>query len=208
MPEGALVVRTLIAHRAALLRGALAFVLSQMDDIEVIGQLDRREDIESRIRAEEPDMAVIDLDLFEYDALHSMRDLRDRVPECGLLVIAEPRKSGALIATLAGQAPDISFLAEDVPPEVLVDALRRTAKGEQVVDPEMVVAGLRARSPLTIRETEVLRVTARGEPVKEVAARLRLSPGTVRNHLSRIIAKTGARSRIEAVRIADEAGWI
>jgi two-component system response regulator DesR len=102
----------------------------------------------------------------------------------------------------------VGFLGNDVPPQRVVDGVRRLARGEPVVDAELVVAALNKESPLTARETEVLEIAADGSPVVEIAARVGLSPGTVRNHLSRIAGKTGARTRIEAVRIARDAGWI
>jgi two-component system, NarL family, response regulator DesR len=102
----------------------------------------------------------------------------------------------------------ISFLAEDGPPMRLVEAVRRTAKGERVIDPALVVAALSMPCPLTPREMDVLGVIAEGATAKEVARRLALASGTVRNHMSRILSKTGARSRVEAVRIAQDSGWI
>jgi two-component system response regulator DesR len=104
--------------------------------------------------------------------------------------------------------PTVGLLDENVPPARVVEGVRRLAGGEQVVDADFVVAALRAGSPLTPRELAVLRHAAEGLPIEEIAVKLSLSPGTVRNHLSRIMTKTGARTRIEAIGIARDAGWI
>jgi two-component system response regulator DesR len=200
-------IRTLLAHGSVLVRGALAFVLGAEDDIEVVAEIGRLEDLAETARKHLPDVTVLDLDLLLPDdqpglpVLH--RDLPGRV-----LILAEVRRSRVLGPMMAGQPPGLGFLAKDVSPPRLLAAVREVARGEQVLDPELVVSALRAHSPLTPRETEVLRVAAEGVPVAEIAVRLALAPGTVRNHLSRVIAKVGARTRIEAVRLAHEAGWI
>jgi two-component system response regulator DesR len=109
---------------------------------------------------------------------------------------------------MAQRTSPIAFVAHDGPPDRLVHAVRRVAEGERVIDADLLVAALQTCCPLTPREIDVLAVTAEGAGAKEVATRLTLSPGTVRNHLSRILTKTGARTRLEAVHIAEESGWI
>jgi two-component system response regulator DesR len=198
------VIKTVVAHGLALFRGALSFVLSTEDDIEVVAELDRAEMLAPTVLAQHPDVAVVDLALLGPGTLDSVQSLNG----CRILVLTDPRRSSSVMPLLVHPTHSIGFLAEDGPPVRLIDAVRRTAKGERVIDPELVVAALHTRCPLTPREIEVLCVTAEGAIVKEVASRLSLSPGTVRNHLSRILTKTGARSRLEAVRIADESGWI
>ncbi|WFE92713.1 response regulator transcription factor [Micromonospora sp. WMMD987] len=130
-------------------------------------------------------------------------------PVGALLVLVEQRRAGRLGPLLAEHGHRIGFLSREVPPARIVDGVRQLAEGRVVLDPDLVVAALEvADSPLTNREREVLDVVAEGHPVQEIAERLVLSAGTVRNHLSRIMAKTGARTRWEAVRIAREAGWL
>ncbi|WP_328347264.1 response regulator transcription factor [Micromonospora sp. NBC_00421] len=130
-------------------------------------------------------------------------------PVGSLLVLVEQRRAGRLGPVLAEHGHRIGFLSREVPPGRIVDGVRQLAEGRVVLDPDLVVAALEvADSPLTNREREVLDVVAEGHPVQEIAARLVLSAGTVRNHLSRIMAKTGARTRWEAVRIARESGWL
>lgn len=202
-------IKTLLAHNGGLVRGALAFVLEQQDDIEVIGELDRGEEVVATILDRRPDVAIVDLDLVGLDELPVVCGLQSRQRQCRVLILAERRRSGVLGRVIATEAPaGVGFLAKDGPLSRLVDAVRQVARGEPVVDPELVVAALHVQNPLTQREVEVLSLAARGGPVDEIASKLSLSPGTVRNHVTRIISKTGARTRIEAVNIAFEAGWI
>lgn len=202
-------IRTLLAHDGGLVRGALAFVLQQEGDIEVVAQVDRAEEVAPAALRHRPDIAVVDLDLLGADGLPTACRLHRGLRCCRVLILADRRRSGMYRRAMAAEAPaGIGFLAKDDSPGRLVDAVRKVANRETFVDPMLVVAALDARSPLTAREAEILSLAARGVPVKEIAPKLSLSPGTVRNYVSRIIAKTGARTRIEAVRIALESGWI
>jgi two-component system response regulator DesR len=200
------VIRTLLALDGALVRGALAFVLTTHDDIDVVAELDRSEQIYPAMRSKRPDVAVIDLDLF--GAERRTDGVGPYEYGCPVLVLADPRRSRALKHALHAQTRTIGFLGHHVHPQRVVEGVRRLFRGEPVVDADLVVAALNKESPLTLREAEVLEIAAEGWPVVEVAAKLSLSPGTVRNHLSRIATKAGARTRIEAVRIARESGWI
>ena len=123
-------------------------------------------------------------------------------------VLADPRPKPQLTEALAKQPPGTGFLSKNAVPAMVADAIRRIARGETVLDGELVTAALASPSPLTTREAEVLSIAAGGWSVRAIAEKLSLSEGTVRNHLSRALAKTRACSRIEAVRIAREAGWI
>lgn len=202
-------IRTLLAHNSGLVRGALAFVLQQEDDIEVVAQVARVEEMTPAALRHRPDIAVVDLDLLAADGLPAACRLHRGLGCCRVLILADRRRSGMLRRAMAAEAPaGIGFLAKDDSPGRLVAAVRKVASHETFVDPELVVAALDADSPLTAREAEILSLAAQGVPVKEIAPKLSLSPGTVRNYVSRIIAKTGARTRIEAVRIALESGWI
>jgi two-component system response regulator DesR len=202
------VIRTLLAHRGNLFRGALAHVLGAEDDIEVVAEIGKFGEMVDAMLVHHPKVTVLDLDLLPLEELPGLRGLRRTVPGCAVLVLAEARRSGSLGPAMAGPVPGLGFLAKDCQPGRLVTAVRSVAGGEPVLDPELVMAALRTGSPLTRRETEVLRIAAEGVPLREVAHRLTLSPGTVRNHLSRVIGKVGARTRIEAVRIAQDSGWI
>ncbi|GGM24774.1 MULTISPECIES: response regulator transcription factor [Micromonospora] len=193
-------IRTLLALDGALVRGALALVLDAQHDISVVAELDRGDRVSSVLREHRPDVAVVDLALLD-------GDVGAAVGRCPVLVLAEPRRARDLCDMLA-EGRTVGILGTDVAPQSVVDGVRRLARGEPVVDANLVVAALDGTSPLTDRETEILRLTAAGSPVAEIAVNLRLSPGTVRNNLSRITRRCRARTRVEAVRVAQEAGWI
>jgi two-component system response regulator DesR len=192
---------------SGLLRGSLRFVLSTQDDIEVVAEHDNLVDMLAAAALARPDVTVLDLDLAGLDATAIARHRLFDPAGSRLLVLADPRRPGPANAGLASPRLGVGFLANTVPPERVVDGIRRLNRGQPVLDADLVVAALRSRSPLTAQEVRVLQAAALGAPVKEIARKLGLSPGTVRNYLSRIIAKTGARTRIEAVHIAQQAGW-
>jgi two-component system response regulator DesR len=199
-------IRTLLALDGALIRGALAFVLTIEDDIDVVAELDRIEQVEPAIRSSRPDVAVVDSGLLGTGGPAGSTPRYEH--SCPVLVLVDPRRPQTLCGALHARSRTVGFLGNDVTPQRVVDGVRRLARGEPVVDADLVVAALNSESPLTVRETEVLQIAADGAPVVEIAARVGLSPGTVRNHLSRIASKAGARTRIEAVRIARDGGWI
>lgn len=201
-------VRTVLALEGGLVRGALAYVLGAEEDIRVVAQADTVEAVHTTIRTERPDVTVIDLNLFTADGLIRDGVVAGAVGDCRLLVLVEPRRAGLLGGTMTEYSSQVGFLSKNVAPQRVVEAVRQLARGEAVLDADLVIAALQPGSPLTRRELEVLGVAAQGCPVKEIANKLTLSPGTVRNHLSRIMTKTGARTRLEAVRIAQHAGWI
>lgn len=204
---GERVIRTLLALDGALIRGALAFVLAKQEDIDVVAELGHADDLGTAIRSTRPDVAVICGDLVQPESWRNPDPLAFG-RQCALLVLVDSRRVAALSAALGSRTSSVGFLGNDATPEQLVEGVRRLTRGEPVLDPDLVVAALTRTSPLTSRELEVLSIAAQGWPVAEIAAKLDLSPGTVRNHLSRITGKAGARTRIEAVRIAREAGWI
>lgn len=198
-------IRTLLALHGALIRGALAFVLTTQEDIEVVAEVDRAEDIGTALRTQRPDVAVADIKLFGAGALSGPGTPSGPPP---VLVLVDPRRPQVLGAALRVRCQRLGFLGSDVAPERVVEAVRRLAHGGSVVDGDLVLAALNRDNPLTEREVEVLEIAAEGWPVLEIASKLSLSAGTVRNHLCRIVGKTGARTRIEAIRLARERGWI
>ncbi|MGN9810292.1 response regulator transcription factor [Micromonospora sp. BQ11] len=191
-------IRALLALDGALVRGALSLVLAAEDDITVVAELDRRDALAPAVRAGRPDVAVVDLDFVAGADLGA---------HCPLLVLADRRRARHLHRLLR-PGRTVGVLGRDVAPQRVVDGIRRLARRESLVDAEVVLAALARDSPLTSREMEILDLTASGAPVGEVAGALGLAPGTVRNHLGRIARKAGARTRVEAVRVAREAGWI
>ncbi|MER7416995.1 response regulator transcription factor [Micromonospora peucetia] len=191
-------IRTLLALDGALVRGALSLVLAAEVDISVVAELDRGDALPPAVRAQRPDVAVVDLDLIGEAGVAG---------QCPLLVLADRRRARSLHRVFVPGRP-VGILGSDVSPHRVLDGIRRLARLESVVDADLVMAALTRYSPLTSRETEILDLTAAGAPVVEVARALGLAPGTVRNHLGRITRKAGARTRVEAVRVAREAGWI
>ncbi|MET8092863.1 response regulator transcription factor [Micromonospora sp. NPDC005220] len=193
-------IRTMLALDGALVLGALSFVLAAEEDIRVVAEVDRGDAVSAAVRAQRPDVVVTDLDFVEgVDP--------DRLGRCPVLVLAHPHRARRLRGMFCPTRA-VGILRSDATPHRVIDGIRRLARREPVLDADLVVAALRSDGPLTSRETEVLRLTAAGAPVAEVAVSLGLTRGTVRNHLGRIARKVGARTRVEAVRMAGEAGWI
>lgn len=187
------------------MREGLAALLSRQADIEVVAELDSDEKILPTALELRPDVALIDIRL--PDGFAAARALHEQLPGCGTLIMADRRVPQELRRAVDAQV--LGFMLKDVPAETLADAVRRVARRERVVDSELAFAALDSeRGPLTPRELEILHAVAQGLASEEIAARLFLSVRTVRNHISRIVAKTGARNRMDAVRVATKAGWL
>lgn len=202
-------IQVLLGQRGTLFRGALAAVLSAEPDLTVVAELDHTDDVLPLASQTKPDVSILDAALPGSIAVPELCPmLCAALPACGVLIVLD-RQAGGLSRTLAKLAPQVGFIGIDTSPDELVEGVRQLARGEPVLDAELAVAALTAGdNPLTERECEVLRLAVDGAPPKEIAQALYLSAGTVRNYLSRILAKTGARTRIEAIRIAQDAGWI
>ncbi len=157
-----------------------------------------------------PDVAVLDFSLPGGVPIGELsRTLCRTLPTCRTLIVIDRRSCAGIGRSLARLAPRVGLLGTESTPPDLIDGVRRLVRGESVLDPELAVAALRSvETVLTDRECEVLRQARLGATAKEIAKSLCLSTGTVRNYLSRVLAKTGARTRIEAIRIAQDAGWI
>jgi two-component system, NarL family, response regulator DesR len=200
-------IRVLIAEDMHLIRGALVALLSLEDDVEVVAELDRGDLIVPTALATRPDVAVVDIDLPGVDGLTAAEQLSQQLPECRTLVLTGLSQPGNLLRALKVHVR--GFIVKDAPAETLADGVRRVARGERVIDPELVAAALETGStPLTERETDVLRAASSGIPTDQIATELSLSPATVRNYLSNAISKVGGRNRIDAIRIARDAGWL
>ncbi|MBG0817242.1 DNA-binding response regulator [Planomonospora sp. ID82291] len=197
----------LIAEDMHLVRGAMAALLSTEEDIEVVGEAGHGDEVVEACLRHRPDVALIDIGLPGADGITAAAELRRALPGCRAVILTGLATPAALRRALEAGAR--GFVVKDTPAGQLAGVVRRVARGEQVVDPDLAVAALSAReNPLTCRELEVLKVAAEGAPVEEIADRLYLSGGTVRNYLSRILAKVGARTRVEAIRIAKQDGWL
>jgi two-component system, NarL family, response regulator DesR len=201
------VIRVLVAEDMHMIRSALVALLSLESDMEVVAELDRGDAIVQTALDTRPDVAVLDIDLPGTDGLTAAEELHRRLPECRTLVLTGLSQPGNLLRALKVHVR--GFIVKDAPADTLLGGIRRVAAGERVIDPDLVAAALETgASPLTGRETDVLRAAEHGIPTDQIAARLSLSPATVRNYLSNSISKVGARNRIDAIRIARNAGWL
>jgi two-component system response regulator DesR len=200
-------IRVLLADDQALVRGALATMLGLESDIEVVAQVGSGADVLDAAKQAAPDVALLDVQMPGGDGLTAAAELHRAMPNCRIVILTTFGRPGYLSRAMRAGAS--GFVVKDAPPEQLVDAVRRVHSGLRVVDPALAAESLSSgASPLTDRERGVLTAAADGATVADVASRLHLSEGTVRNHLSAAIGKTGARTRAEAVRLADERGWL
>ena len=200
-------IRVLLADDQALVRGALAALLNLEPDIEVVAQTGDGTDVAALAEEHRVHVALLDIQMPLMDGLEAATRLRSRLPECKVLMVTTFDRPGYLRA--AFEAGASGFLVKDTPSAELAAAVRRVHAGGRVVDPGLAAQSLmNGANPLTDREREVLARAQGGLPVAQIAAALFLSVGTVRNHLSNAIGKTGAANRIEAAHLAHERGWI
>ncbi|HEY7622166.1 MAG TPA: response regulator transcription factor [Solirubrobacteraceae bacterium] len=200
-------IRVLLAEDQAMVRGALAGLLSLEPDIEVVAEVARGDEVLSAALAQRPDVALLDIEMPGADGLQAGADVARELPECKVLMLTTFGRPGYLRRAMEQGAA--GFLLKDAPAEELARAIRRAIAGERVVDPGLAAAALsEGASPLTAREHDVLSAAREHPTVAEIAAALHLSPGTVRNYLSSAIGKVGARNRVEAIRSAEEKGWL
>jgi two-component system response regulator DesR len=200
-------IRLLLADDQALVRGALASLLELEPDMEVVAEVGRGDEIVAAARASTPDVALVDVEMPGLDGIAATAELKAAMPEVKVLVVTTFGRPGFLRRAMQSGAN--GFVVKDTPARQLADAVRRVHAGLRVVDPALAADSLASgESPLTARETEVLRAARGGGSVSDIAKVVHLSEGTVRNHLSAAIGKTMARNRADAVRIADESGWL
>ncbi|QKW34386.1 response regulator transcription factor [Actinomadura sp. NAK00032] len=200
-------IRVLLAEDVRILREALADLLDREDDVEVVAQVAAGDAIVAAALRTAPDVAVLDIELPGLDGVSAAAELARQLPGCRVLILTGIGRPGTLRRAMA--AGVAGFMVKDSAPGELVAAVRTVAAGGRVVDPQLAFAALDAPDcPLTDREVEVLRLTASGAEPPQIAARIGLSYGTVRNYLASAVTKLGARNRVDAIRIATEAGWI
>jgi two-component system response regulator DesR len=201
------VIRVLLADDQALVRGALAAMLGLEADIEVVAQVSSGAEVLPAARETKPDVALLDVQMPGKDGITAAAELHRELPDCRIVVCTTFGRPGYLSRAMA--AGVVGFVVKDAPPEQLVDAVRRVHSGLRVVDPALAAESVATgQNPLTDRERDVLRVASSGGTIADVARLLSLSLGTVRNHLSSAIGKTGARTRAEAARVAEDRGWL
>ncbi|KJL47687.1 Transcriptional regulatory protein DegU [Microbacterium hydrocarbonoxydans] len=200
-------IRLVIADDQALVRGALGALLDLEDDLEVVGLAADGEQALSLVEELAPDLCLMDIQMPGIDGVEATRALRTASPRTRVLIVTTFARPGYLRSALDAGAS--GFIVKDSPAEKLADAVRRVHAGMRVLDPTLAEESLfEGANPLSERERQVLRLAADGRSAGAIAAEVFLSAGTVRNHLSAAIGKTGAGNRAQAVRIAVDKGWI
>jgi two-component system response regulator DesR len=201
------VIRLLLADDQAMVRGALATMLGLEHDIEVVAEVGRGDEVLAAAQAAHPDVALLDVEMPGQDGIAAAAELRAALPAVRVLMVTTFGRPGYLRRAM--QAGVSGFVVKDTPARQLAEMVRAVASGLRVIDPSLAAETLsNGDSPLTERETDVLSVARAGGTVADIARSLSLSEGTVRNYLSSAIGKTSARTRADAVRIAEHNGWL
>jgi two-component system response regulator DesR len=201
------VIRVLLAEDQAMFRTAVRRLLELEGDIRVVAEVERGDAVVTAALSARPDVAVVDIELPAQDGLAAASELQRRLPSCRTLILTMYGKPGYLQRAMAQGVA--GFVLKDTPVEALAAAIRRCAGGEVVVDAGLAAQALRAGPcPLSLTERNILAASAEGAPSAQIARQVCLSEGTVRNKVSEILAKLGARNRTEAIRIARENGWL
>ncbi|MHB8959077.1 MAG: response regulator [Candidatus Limnocylindrales bacterium] len=200
-------IRILLAEDQLMVRGALGALLSLEGDMEVVGEVGRGDEILPAAARLQPDVALLDIELPGGDGLTAAAELHRLEPRVRVIILTTFGRAGYLRRAM--EAGAIGFVLKEAPAETLATAIRRAMEGKRTVDPTLAVTALsEGGNPLTAREREVLAVSREEPTIAAIAARLFLSEGTVRNHLSTAIQKLEARNRGEAARIAEQKGWL
>src|SRR5215203_1333781 len=200
-------VRVLLAEDQAMVRGALSALLSLEEDIDIVAEVSRGDEVLSAALDTLPDVALLDIEMPGGDGLEAAAVLHEQLPSCRVIILTTFGRAGYLRRAMESGAA--GFLLKDAPASELAKAIHRAMNGERIVDPDLAAAALsEGDSPLTEREREVLAASANGATIEDIAARLYLSEGTVRNYLSTAIKKLGMRNRVEAARLAERKGWL
>jgi two-component system, NarL family, response regulator DesR len=201
------VIRLLVADDETLVREALAVLLGLEPDITVIAQADNGADAVTLAETRLPDIAVLDLEMPPQDGLWAAERIREANPGVKVILVTRHARPGVLRRALAAGVS--GFVPKTTPAERLAQIIRDIAQGRRYIDPEIAATALTEdRSPLTERELDLLRATRGGGTVEEIAAKLHLAPGTVRNYLSTAMRKLDKRTRHAAAQYAWEQGWI
>ena len=200
-------IRVLLAEDQAMIREALAALLSFEDDIEVVAQVGRGDEVTSAAKDAKPHVALLDIEMPGMDGLTAAAALSQASPGTKIVILTTFGRPGYLRRAMEAGAS--GFVVKDSPADRLARTIRQVLSGQRVIDPELAAAALsEGASPLTPRERDVLAASQDGATIAEIAVALYLSEGTVRNYLSACIQKTGARNRTEALRVAEERGWL
>ena len=200
-------IKVLVAEDMHLVRDALVALINLEPDIDVVASVSSGTEILPAAQKSRPDVAVIDIHLPGRDGLSAIEEIQEHLPDVATLVLTALGRPATLRRALSAKVTGI--MLKDASVDQLIEGIRSVAAGRRVVDSQVAMAAWdTAESPLTSRETEVLRLTADGLRAEDVAAQMYLSVGTVRNYLTTIVSKVSARNRVDAIRIAREAGWL
>ncbi|MFC6653743.1 response regulator transcription factor [Paenibacillus rhizoplanae] len=199
-------IRIIIAEDQRLLRGAMASLLDLEDDIEVAGEAGDGAEALALIERVQPDVCLMDIEMPMMSGLEVAEILKSRGSATKIIILTTFARPGYFERGV--KAGIQGYLLKDEPVDKLADAIRRVMAGGREVSPELVFGSLREENPLSDREREILKLAAAGRSAGEIASALHLSYGTVRNYISEILGKLQVGSRIEAVRLAEEKGWM
>lgn len=200
-------IRVVVAEDQAMVRGALAALLDMEDDIEVVGQAQDGRAALDLVLAARPDLLLTDIEMPEWSGLELALEIQRRRLPLKVVILTTFARAGYLRRAM--DAGVSGYLLKDAPASTLAAAIRRIRGGARVIDPELAIEAWTGEiDPLTDRERQVLRYAGEGTSSAEIAERLSLSEGTVRNYLSEAISKLGASNRTEAARIARQKGWL
>lgn len=205
-------IRVVLADDQAMIRSALAALLSLEADLEVVGQAGTCAEAVAVAGRTRPDVVLLDVQMPDRglgveDGIDAIEALLRAAPGAHVIVVTTFGRPGYLRRAL--EAGAVGFMVKDAPADRLIEGVRRVASGLRVVDPELAVASLSmGPSPLSDKEAEVLAAASGGATTADIAAAVHLSEGTVRNYLSNAMGKLGARNRVEALRTATDNGWL
>jgi two-component system response regulator DesR len=200
-------IRVLLAEDQAMVRGALAALLNREQDITIVAEVGRGDEVLSAARSAAPDVALLDIEMPGESGLEAAAELHAHLPACKVLILTTFGRPGYLHRAM--EQGVVGFLVKDAPAAQLATAIRRAVAGERVVDPLLAIAALsEGENPLTEREQTVLQLVRQGASNAEIASALALTEGTVRNYLSTAMQKVQASTRIEAAVRAEQKGWL
>lgn len=200
-------IRLLVADDEQLIRGALEALLGLEPDIEIVAGADDGAMAVELALGLLPDVCLLDLEMPRADGIEAAERIIAHAPDTRVIIVTRHARPGVLRRALAARIA--GFVPKSTPASELADVIRDVAAGKRYIDPEIAAAALTAgRCPLTDRELDVLRATRSSSSVQEIADRLFLSTGTVRNYLSAAMTKLGAANRRDAAEHAWQQGWI
>jgi len=199
-------IRIVLAEDQAMVRGALVALLKLEPDFEIVADAADGEIAWDLVKLHKPDLLVSDIEMPNMTGLELAQRVNDDAGNTRVVIVTTFARAGYLRRAL--DAGVRGYLLKDSPSAQLADALRQVHRGNRVIDPQLAMAAWTEQDPLSDRERQVLRLAGEGSSSAEIAEKLSLSQGTVRNYLSEIISKLGVSNRIEAYRLARQQGWL